>query len=156
MTRLGMPDDLLPLIGTELGVSTWFDVTQERVDAFAEATGDHQWIHVDPVRAGTGPYGGPVAHGMFVIALVPPMIAEVVDVAGAGLVLNKGLGRIRFNAPVRVGDRVRGRVTLTSGRPRPRGYFEAVFDVELEIDKGSTSALRAEVVFLYTTALLTR
>lgn len=144
------PSALVEMVGQELGVSSWQEMTQRRVDAFAEVTGDHQWIHVDPVRAAAGPYGSPLAHGLLALSLVPVMIFEVLEVSGVDLILNKAVGTVRFASPVRVGDRVRGRVTLGSARRRPRDFWEGVFSVAVETDGGrSETALRTEVTFLY-------
>ncbi len=96
------------LAGAELGPSSWLDVTQERVDAFATATHDSQWIHVDPERAAAGPFGGPVAHGFLTLSLVVPMLDEVLPATGRATI-NYGVDRVRFPAPVPCGSRIRGR-----------------------------------------------
>jgi acyl dehydratase len=96
------------LAGAELGPSSWIDVTQERVDAFAAATDDPQWIHVDPERAAAGPFGGTVAHGFLTLSLVVPMLDEVLPEAGRATI-NYGVDRVRFPAPVPCGSRIRGR-----------------------------------------------
>jgi acyl dehydratase len=149
MMRLARPVELTALVGQEIGVSSWQLMSQQRVDAFADATGDHQWIHVDPGRAAAGPFGVPLAHGFLGLALVPMMIFEVVEVGGVDLILNKGVGKSRFTTPVRVGDRVRGRITLVSARIRPRDYWECVFAADVEIDGRSDPALHTEITFLY-------
>jgi acyl dehydratase len=96
------------LVGAELGPSSWIDVTQERIDAFAEATDDHQWIHVDPERAAAGPFGSTIAHGYLTLSLVVPMLNELLPPAGGQMVVNYGVDRVRFPAPVPSGSRVRG------------------------------------------------
>jgi acyl dehydratase len=149
MIHVPAPADLAAMIGADLGVSSWFDVTQERVDSFAQLTGDRQWIHVDPERAGVGPYGGPVAHGMLLLALLPSVVTEVVSVGNAALVVNKGITKARFAAAVHVGQQVRGRVTLASGRARPRQYWEAVFSVDLEVAGTGARAVRSDLTLLY-------
>lgn len=136
-------------VGQSLGISDWHVITQEMVDQFAENTGDRQWIHVDPDRSAAGPFGAPVAHGYLTLAMVPGLMAEVFHVDGVGLVLNKELRKLRFFAPVRVGDRVRTSVDLISARLRPRDYWEASFRVTAEIENIETPAFRAETVFLY-------
>ena len=102
-------DGLRARSGGELGCSRWHDLTQERVQAFADATGDHQWIHVDPLRAASGPFGATVAHGYLTLALIPALLDEVLSVQPVSMVVNYGLNRVRFPAPAPVGSRVRGR-----------------------------------------------
>jgi acyl dehydratase len=102
--------DLEHHAGQDLGTSSWHVVTQERVDLFADATGDHQWIHVDRERAAAGPFGGTVAHGYLTLSLIPQLLAEVVEVTGADLAVNYGLNRVRFPAPLPTGSRVRASV----------------------------------------------
>jgi acyl dehydratase len=98
-------DDLKP--GLELGPSEWLEVTQERVDLFADATGDHQWIHVDPERAAAGPFGGPIAHGFLTLSLLPQWTFALMQVEDASAAINYGLNKVRFPAPVPVGSRLR-------------------------------------------------
>ena len=106
---------LKELVGTHLGYSDYLEITQERVNTFAEATGDHQWIHVDVERAtAESPFGGPIAHGYLTLALTNLFLPEVVEVANISLGVNRGTGRIRFPAPVPVGSRLRGGVELVS------------------------------------------
>ena len=106
-TQLSTHRDLLTLTGTELGTSGWVEITQSQVNQFAEATGDHQWIHVDPQRAKTGPFGGTIAHGYLTLALAPRFIDEVLHIDAYDAVLNYGLNKVRFPAPVPVGSRIR-------------------------------------------------
>jgi acyl dehydratase len=106
-------DELKSKVGQELGVSDWHDVTQERVDAFADATGDHQWIHVDPERAKETPFGGTIAHGLYTLSLGPQFSYALWEVEGAVFGLNYGYEKVRFPAPLPVGSRVRMRATLT-------------------------------------------
>jgi acyl dehydratase len=105
------PVHLADLLGAELGPSTWIDVTQERVDAFAAATDDQQWIHVDPARAADGPFGTTIAHGFLTLALVVPMLYELLPPTG-GVAINYGVDRVRFPAPVPCGSRIRGRLRI--------------------------------------------
>jgi len=102
---------LAELVGAELGPSMWIDVTQERVDAFAAATDDQQWIHVDPARAAEGPFGTTIAHGFLTLALVVPMLYELLPPTG-GMAINYGVDRVRFPAPVPCGSRIRGRLRV--------------------------------------------
>ncbi|WP_369138136.1 MaoC family dehydratase [Modestobacter versicolor] len=107
--------ELPALAGTELGTSDWFEVTQQRVDTFADATGDHQWIHVDVERAAAeSPFGSPIAHGYLTLALLIPMWAQVLTVTDQTMGVNYGLGRVRFPAPVPVGSRIRLTATLAA------------------------------------------
>jgi len=106
--------DLQGLVGQELGVSDWVTVDQRRIDQFAEATGDHQWIHVDPVRAAAGPFGATVAHGFLTLSLLPEMGATAFTVRDTRMGVNYGLNRVRFPAPVPSGSRLRGRFKLLS------------------------------------------
>ena len=107
--------ELPGLVGTELGTSDWFEVTQERVNKFADATDDHQWIHIDVERAKKeSPYGGPIAHGYLTLSLVVPLAAQVLTVTDVAMGVNYGLNKVRFPAPVPVGSKVRASVTLTA------------------------------------------
>jgi acyl dehydratase len=108
-------DAVRAAVGTHLGYSDWVTVTQEQVDTFAEATGDHQWIHVDVERAeAESPFGGPIAHGYLTLALTNLFLPQVVEVRGVSLGVNRGTGRIRFPAPVSVGSRLRAGVELVA------------------------------------------
>src|SRR3954454_14615676 len=105
--------ELESLVGEELGSSDWHLVDQERVNSFAEVTGDHQWIHVDPERAAAGPFGGTIAHGYLTLSLSNAFLPEIVEFRGITMGVNYGTGKVRFPAPVPVGSRIRGRATLT-------------------------------------------
>jgi acyl dehydratase len=113
--------DLKARAGQELGVSDWWDVTQERIDAFADATGDHQWIHVDPQRAKDTPFGGTIAHGLYTLSLGPQFSYAMFEVAGVAFGINYGYEKVRFPAPLPVGSRVRMRATLTKVHDVPGG-----------------------------------
>ena len=106
--------DLQSLVGQEIGVSDWVEVSQERINQFADATGDHQWIHVDVERAKAGPFGGTIAHGYLTMALSNRFLPEVVEVRGVSMGVNYGVDKVRFPAPVPVGSRLRGGVELRS------------------------------------------
>ncbi|MCS0499841.1 MaoC family dehydratase [Protaetiibacter mangrovi] len=112
MTRTATLADLDALVGTELGASGWREVTQERIDTFADATDDHQWIHVDPERAATGPFGAPIAHGFLTLSLFIPLWGEIFALDGVETKVNYGLDKVRFTSPVKVGARVRLVATL--------------------------------------------
>ncbi|MGZ8687639.1 MAG: MaoC family dehydratase [Gaiellaceae bacterium] len=102
------------LVGVELGPTAWQEITQKRIDGFAEATGDAQWIHTDPVRAAAGPFGTTIAHGYLTLSLCASLLFEVLQLDGVGLTVNYGANRVRFPAPVPVGSSVRGRFTVVS------------------------------------------
>lgn len=106
--------DLAALIGKELGPTEWYEITQERVNAFADATGDHQWIHIDPERAAASPLGSTIAHGLFSLSLGPSLSGRLLAFDGFAHGLNYGYNKVRFPAPVPVGSRIRMRVTVTS------------------------------------------
>jgi acyl dehydratase len=107
-------DELKAKVGEELGVSDWVDVTQEAIDAFADATDDHQWIHVDPERAKDTPFGGTIAHGLYTLSIGPALSYTLYEVKGVAFALNYGYNKVRYPAPLPVGSRVRMRATLTA------------------------------------------
>ena len=109
--------DLAGLVGQEVGVSDWVEITQERVNQFAEATGDHQWIHVDVERAKAGPYGAPIAHGFLTLSLLPELAATAMCIDDVKMSINYGLNRVRFTGPVPAGSRVRGVLKLKAYEP---------------------------------------
>jgi acyl dehydratase len=114
-------DDIKARIGQELGVSDWHEVTQQEIDAFADATGDHQWIHVDPVRASETPFGGTIAHGYYTLSLAPRFSYELYEVKNVAFALNYGLNKVRFPAPLPVGSKVRMRAAIASVEDIPGG-----------------------------------
>src|ERR1700684_3238584 len=114
MREFNSIEELQPLVGQEVAVSDWITIDQERSDRFAEATGDHQWIHVDPERAKSGPFGTTVAHGYLTVSLLPALLAEILEVKGPRLVVNYGINRLRFPSPVPVGSGVRLGATIIS------------------------------------------
>jgi acyl dehydratase len=124
-------DDLRALVGQELGVSDWLLVDQAQIDRFADATGDHQWIHVDPVRAAQGPFGTTIAHGYLTLSLLPAMLYSAYAIADSAMGVNYGLNRVRFPAPVPVGSRLRGRIALQAYEPIDGGA-QLVHDVTVE------------------------
>jgi acyl dehydratase len=140
-------DDITAAVGEELGVSDWVTVTQERVDQFAEATGDHQWIHVDPERATReSPFGGPIAHGYLSLSLLPMLGWQIYTVANAKLGINYGSNKIRFPAPVPVGARVRLRSSLQSADLLGDGSIQMVVKQTLEIEDQTKPAVVAETI----------
>lgn len=141
-------DALKARTGSELGCSEWREVTQEMIDRFADATDDHQWIHVDVERAKTGPFGGPVAHGYLTLSLVVPLLAEVLEVRGAALAINYGCNRVRFPAPVPAGSRVRLAARLKEVE-EVAGGVQAVIEATVELEGGNKPACVAEAVYRY-------
>jgi len=113
--------ELQPLVGQEIGVSDWITVTQERIQRFAEATNDHQWIHLDEERAKSGPFGTTIAHGFFTLSLLPEMSASAFEVRGTRMGVNYGLNKVRFPAPVPSGSRLRGHFKLIAYEPLDGG-----------------------------------
>jgi acyl dehydratase len=132
-------DELKKLAGSELGTSAWLDVTQERIDTFADATGDHQWIHVDPERAAEGPFGAPIAHGYLTLSLFIPLFTELLDVQGVTTKVNYGLNKVRFPAPVKAGSRIRlvGRLAEVEDVP---GGVQITVDGTIETEGGTKPA----------------
>ena len=140
-------DQIEAAIGTHIGYSEWMEITQERVDAFADATGDHQWIHVDPARAADGPYGTTIAHGYLTLSLLPVLGAEILDIRGFSMMINYGLEKVRFPAAVPVGSRIRAGIELTSLQRKASG-IQLNSVVTVEIEGGDRPALVAETVRL--------
>lgn len=144
-----MTASLASLVGAELGPSSWIDVTQERIDAFAEATEDRQWIHVDAQRSASGPFGSTIAHGYLTLSLVVPMLYELLpsEVGGGQLVVNYGVNRVRFPAPVPAGGRVRGRFRIASFEESEAGG-RATVAATIECDGVEKPVCVAELVVL--------
>jgi len=127
--------DFAALVGSELGVGDWFGIEQDRVDAFADATDDHQWIHRAGAQADDGPFGGPIVHGFLTLSLMRPLTGSVMEPyqEGVGMVINYGVDRVRFITPVPVGSRIRGRIRLVEIKPIDRGIqLKTETTVELE------------------------
>jgi acyl dehydratase len=142
-------DELLKAVGETLGPGPWRTVEQSRVDAFADVTDDRQWIHVDPVRAAQGPFGGPVAHGFLTLSLLPSFMREIYRVEGMRMAVNYGLNKVRFPAPVRVGSRVRAGVEVASAEPVAGGGVQLVARVTVEAEGGGKPVCVAEAVSRY-------
>jgi acyl dehydratase len=134
--------------GAEFGPSSWVEVSQARIDAFAEATGDHQWIHVDRERAAAGPFGTTIGHGYLTLSLLPAMSYEVVPRQEGGMGINYGLNRVRFPAPVPSGSRVRGTFRVDSIDAFDGG-FQATMTATIELEGAAKPVCVAEVVFRY-------
>ncbi|WSQ13432.1 MaoC family dehydratase [Streptomyces sp. NBC_01231] len=132
-------DELKKLAGTDLGASEWIEVTQERINTFADATGDHQWIHVDPERAKEGPFGAPIAHGYLTLSLFIPLFTELLDVEGVSTKVNYGLNKVRFPSPVKVGSKIRLVGKLASVEDVPGGV-QITVDGTIEIEGAAKPA----------------
>ncbi|GAA5166937.1 MULTISPECIES: MaoC family dehydratase [Amycolatopsis] len=139
-------DDLKGLAGTDLGVSEWKTVTQDRINTFADATDDHQWIHVDVERAKTGPFGGPIAHGYLTLSLLIPLWTELLDVDDVTTKVNYGLNKVRFPAPVPSGARIRARGTLAGVEEVAGDGLQVTADLVVEIEGGTKPACVAQQV----------
>jgi acyl dehydratase len=141
-------DDLKGAVGTHLGYSEWWEITQERVTAFADATDDHQFIHVDPDRAAMTPFGGPIAHGYLTLSLVVPLVQQILKVEGIKMAVNYGANKVRFPAPVPVGSKLRAGVVLVSVED-VAGGAQSIFDVTFEIEGGTKPVCVAQTVTRY-------
>jgi acyl dehydratase len=136
------------LIGTHLGYSEYKTVTQEEVNLFAEATGDHQWIHVDPERAKEGPFGGPIAHGYLTLSLIPVLMGQVVRTNGVRMGVNYGTNKVRFPAPVPVGSEIRLGAAVADVED-VAGGIQVALDVTIEVKGAPKPSCVAQVVFRY-------
>ena len=148
MTTTVAYDDVPNLPGTDLGWTDWLEVTQDRVNRFADATDDHQWIHVDPERAKDGPFGGAIAHGFLSLSLTVKFWSELFDVTGVTTRVNYGLDKVRFVSPVKVGARVRGGAVIAEVTEIPGGYQFAV-DQTIEIEGGGKPAVVARGLYRF-------
>jgi acyl dehydratase len=140
-------EELDAAVGEELGSSEWLEISQERVDAFADATGDHQWIHVDVERAAAGPFGGTIAHGYLTLSLIPQLTAQIFGLETPGAKLNYGVNKVRFPSPVKVGSRVRATATITGVSDVPAGK-QMLTSYVVEIEGADKPACVAETVVL--------
>lgn len=145
-TTINGLDELLASVGTDLGTSDWMEITQERVNAFADATGDHQWIHVDVERANAeSPFGGPIAHGYLTMSLISAFLPEIVIVTGISAGINYGANKVRFPAPVPVGSRIRGTATLADAT-EVAGGVQTTIIVTIEVEGSDKPGCVAEVL----------
>ena len=140
-------DELSGAVGEDLGSTDWLEVTQERVDAFADATGDHQWIHVDVQRARSGPFGGTIAHGYLTLSLIPYFTPQLLTLDTPGAKLNYGVNKVRFPNPVRVGSKIRASAQIAEVTDVPAGK-QMVTRYTIEIDGEAKPACVAETVVL--------
>ena len=143
-------DELKAAVGTEVGVSDWIEVTQERIDQFARATGDDQWIHVDVARAGRElPGGTTIAHGLLTLGFAPIFVRSVMGLEGVTNTLNYGADRIRYLAPVPAGSRLRGRITIAAAEDAPRNGLRVTYGVTIEIENRERPACVAELMAVH-------
>ena len=139
--------ELKATVGTEVGVSDWIEITQDRINQFAEATGDEQWIHVDTERAAReSPGGTTIAHGLLSLSLIPMFIREIIGVKGLKNTLNYGANRIRYLTPVPAGSRLRARVAVTEAEDVPPDALRVTYKVTIELEGGKRPACVAEVI----------
>jgi len=136
--------ELPPLVGQEVAVSDWITVTQEQVNLFAEATGDHQWIHVDVEKAKAGPFGAPIAHGFLTLSMLPRFFENAMEIHNTRMGVNYGLNKVRFTSPVPVGSRLRARMTLQSCDAIDNGGMQMAWLVTVEREGAEKPACVAE------------
>ena len=148
-TVLNGIDELRAMAGKDLGRSDWLEITQERIDKFADATDDHQWIHVDAERAAQGPFGTTIAHGFLTLSLVIPLMNRVFQVRGVSMGINYGLNRVRFPAPVPVGSRIALAARVASVEDVGGGAIQGTIDLTVEIEGGVKPACVAQGVYRY-------
>jgi acyl dehydratase len=141
---MGLSEELSSLVGQEIGVGAWVTITQEQVDQFADATLDHQWIHTDPKRAASGPFGTTIAHGFLTLSLISE-ISPSVEIPGVRMAINYGLDRVRFISPVPVGSRLRARSVLKEVHEVPGGV-QVKSEVTIELEGGEKPACVAETL----------
>jgi len=145
--------ELKALVGSELGVSEWMTIDQSRIDAFADATNDHQFIHVDPERAAQTPFGSTIAHGYLTLSLVTPLVGESLPrLDGTAIVLNYGSNRVRYLEPVRVGSRIRARTELVDVADKGGGRWLLTTRARMEIEGSEKPALVADILTMYVVA----
>ena len=149
MKAFNSAEEVLAATGTQLGVTDWMEITQERVNLFADATGDHQWIHVDPVRAKDGPFGAPIAHGYLTLSLAAKFMPELIDLPTLKMGVNYGCDKVRFPAPVKVGSRIRGKGDLIAAERTKDGGVQATIRVTVEIEGEAKPACIADTISRY-------
>lgn len=138
--------DLTACVGQEVAISDWLTITQDQINQFAQATGDHQWIHVDVARAQAGPFGAPIAHGFLTLSLLPRFFESSMEITGSRLGVNYGLNKVRFMAPVPVGSRLRARMTLLSCEDIDNQGVQLVWAVTVELEGSPKPVCVAESV----------
>jgi acyl dehydratase len=148
VTHYASVAELVAAVGGPAQTSDWAAIDQERIDRFADATGDHQWIHVDPERAAAGPYGTTIAHGFLTLSMIPDLLFGLTTLEGSPMVINYGLERVRFLSPVPVGSRIRAHATLASVAPASQGV-RVNTSITVEIEGHDKPALVAESIALF-------
>jgi acyl dehydratase len=148
-TVFNSPSELAGAVGKHLGVSEWLEIDQARIDKFADATGDHQWIHTDPERAKQGPFGSTIAHGYLTQSLVNHFLPQIIDVRGISMGVNYGADRLRFPAPVPVGSRIRGSAELIKVEEVKGGAIQSTVRVTVEIEGGDRPACVIDTISRY-------
>jgi acyl dehydratase len=146
MRTFASPDELIKSVGEHLGYTEWREISQERVNAFADATDDHQWIHVDPEKAAAGPFGQTIAHGFLTLSLLPSLTSAVYRVEGMRMGVNYGLDKVRFPAPLPVGSRIRAGVELVSADPVAGNAVQVKARVTVEREGGDKPVCVAEAL----------
>lgn len=136
--------ELAACTGQEVAVSDWITITQQQINLFAEATGDHQWIHVDPEKARSGPFGGPIAHGFLTLALLPKFFESSFQITGSSVGVNYGLNKVRFTAPVPAGSRLRARMKLLAAEPIDNAGMQMRWEVTVEREGSAKPVCVAE------------
>lgn len=142
---------LRELAGTTLGPSEWHEVTQDQVNAFADATGDHQWIHTDPARAATGPFGGTIAHGYLTLSLIIPLWTDLLEIDGIAMGVNYGLNKVRFPTPVPVGGKIRLTAHVARVTALDEKSVQATVDFTMELEGNEKPAVAAQALYRYYT-----
>jgi acyl dehydratase len=140
-------EELKALAGSDLGATAWREITQGRVDTFADATDDHQWIHVDPERARTGPFGTTIAHGYLTLSLIIPLFGELLEIRGTSMSVNYGLDKVRFPSPVPVGGRIRLRGTVDSVDEIGGNGVQMALTFQIEVEGSAKPACVAQALF---------
>ena len=136
--------DLTACVGQEVAVSDWLTITQQQVNLFAEATGDHQWIHVDLEKAAKGPFGGPIAHGFLTLSMIPKFFESSCEIVGSRMGVNYGLNKVRFTSPVPVGSRLRARMKLLASQPIDNDGVQMTWEVTVEREGSAKPVCVAE------------
>jgi acyl dehydratase len=140
-------EELKALAGSDLGATAWREITQGRVDTFADATDDHQWIHVDAERARTGPFGTAIAHGYLTLSLIIPLFGELLEIRGTSMSVNYGLDKVRFPSPVPVGGRIRLRGTVDSVDEVGGNGVQMALTFQIEVEGSAKPACVAQALF---------
>jgi acyl dehydratase len=141
--------ELTALAGADLGHTGWLEITQQRVNTFADATDDHQWIHVDTARAAAGPFGGTIAHGYLTLSLLVPLFGQLLEVTGISMSINYGLNKVRFITPVPVGSKIRLAARVASVEPAGDNAVQLTADCTVELDGAARPACAAQAIYRY-------